>query len=171
MQKITDIAAFKAFSLERLDWARQITLKAIDATPDEQLLYRAQGKGNHGAWIMGHLATTDDFVVSAFTGQPNILDESWQKLFAGGSEPLDDVKANPSREELLKAMADTRKRLVDWYQSLDSEALAKPAPDFLQGFIPDAAATPVTTACHECMHLGQFVMTRRIVGLPGVMTG
>lgn len=58
---------------ERLAWARQFTEGLIGAMADDQLVPPAGGLGNHALWVMGHLAVSEDDILTMITGKSNEL--------------------------------------------------------------------------------------------------
>lgn len=40
---------------------------------NDQLVARAGGSGNHALWVMGHLAVSEDDILTMITGKPNEL--------------------------------------------------------------------------------------------------
>jgi DNA-binding transcriptional ArsR family regulator/uncharacterized damage-inducible protein DinB len=149
-----------------LGFARGITLMLLEDIPDDKLTHRPGAKGNHAAWIMGHIAVADDgFRKSLGAGQP-VLPESWNELFGMGSQPKDDPAAYPSRDELRGGMERARNALLEWFRSLDNTQLAAPLPENLRPFAPDVVTLMSNLAVHESFHAGQLSAIRRSLDLP-----
>ena len=166
MQNETGLDALRRVALERLTWARGFTHAMVNDMTDDQLLARAGGRGNHPLWVMGHLAQTDDALLSALTGEPTILPAPYKELFGGNREPTPTAADYPAREELKAAMQASRERVVAWLHSLDAGAAFHPTPDFLRRFAPDRITAAFAMAAHEMLHNGQIASVRSALGLP-----
>jgi hypothetical protein len=159
----------RELSIDRLAWVRWFTEALITPMTDAQLVHRAGGAGNHGIWVMGHIAATDEFFRSHFTGQPGDLDDRFMDLFGGGSEIQADSRVYPSRAHLVQAMSAARANLIRWWSSLSDTELDQPLEGELARFAPDVRSLPVTIAAHEMLHAGQVATCRASLGLPRVL--
>lgn len=165
----TPIATLKQMAVDRLNWANGFSDAIIDSLTDEQLMARAGGAGNHAAWVMGHVAASNDQIVAAMSGRPAVLPESFHKTFSGGSKPSNNRSDYPSRAELKAALKKVRQHTIKWVQSLDEETALAPAPEPLRPFAPDAITTPFTIVAHDLYHLGQVASVRASLGLEPLM--
>ena len=171
MPNATDKSAIDAardLSLDRLAWARTFTEALAASLTDDQLVHRAGGKGNHAMWVLGHIATTEDFFLSLFSGQPRRL-ESWDAIFGGGSEPKNALADYPPRAKVEQEFRDARARLVAWWTKASESELTKPIDGDMAKFAPDALSTIVSEAAHEFFHAGQIASCRAALGLPRLM--
>ena len=55
---------------------------------------------NHAAWILGHIACSEDWVVATTTGADRRMPQATQDLFKGGSVSIPDASKYPSRKEI-----------------------------------------------------------------------
>ncbi|MEM6748901.1 MAG: DinB family protein [Planctomycetota bacterium] len=159
-------ASLGSATLDRLAWTRQFAEGLIRGVPQEHATARAAGKGNHTAWVAGHIAVTDDLLISAVTGEPGVLPESFQSMFGGGSEPLDDPAAYPTLEELLAAMTQARERVNAWVAGLSPNDYVTAMPDNMLPFAPDYGTLGFALAAHEMCHAGQVATCKAAIGLP-----
>lgn len=164
-----EVAALQRVALERLAWARGLTHGLLTGFTDEQLLVRAGGRGNHALWFMGHLAQTDDAILSAVTGEPAQLPETYRKLFGENREPTTDANDYPSRTKLTETMESTRRRVIAWVESLDETTAFAPTPAGLQRFAPDQITTAYALVAHEMMHAGQVTSIRAVLDMPRLL--
>jgi hypothetical protein len=160
------VTALRDLALDRLSWSRGFLNALLADMKDDQLLARAAGCGNHAVWIMGHMATVDDNVVSSMTGQPKRLPESFGALFGMGSKPTERAADYPSRRELTDAMAATRERLKEWVAALDDTSAFEPTPERMRRFAPNRVMLGITVPSHEMLHAGQLTVIRAALGLP-----
>ena len=166
MQDETGLDALRRVALERLAWARGFTQAMVADMTDDQLFTRPGGRGNHPLWVMGHLAQSDDALLSALTGEPARLPATFKELFGGNREPTTAAADYPRRDEVAAAMRASRERVVAWLQSLDAAAAFRPTPEFLRRFAPDGITTAFGMAAHEMLHNGQIACVRSALGLP-----
>ena len=159
----------REMSVDRLAWVRWFTESLLTPMTDAQLLHRAGGAGNHGIWVMGHIAATDEFFRTHFTGEASELGEGFMDLFGGGSEIQADPRVYPSRAELVQAMSAARANLIRWWSALGDAELERPLEGELARFAPDLRSLPVTIAAHEMLHTGQVASCRASLGLPRVL--
>ncbi|MEZ6318538.1 MAG: DinB family protein [Phycisphaerales bacterium] len=158
-------AAVVVPGLEGLAMSRGFLKMLLEGLTAEQMMTRPCAKGNHGMWIMGHIAWTDDSFLQGLGGQASGIPASWNGLFGMKSEPSDDASAYPSRDELMGAMEDRRAALVAWLSGLNEAELIKPIEGDMAQFARTLAQVPSSLAFHEGMHAGQLSMARRAAGL------
>src|SRR4051794_24508570 len=97
-----------------LDEVRGKTLKILEATRDEWMLWAPPGTQNHIAWHAGHCAwVTDVLITNPITGKEE-LPPTWAQTFGQHGSPPGMTKTWPSRPELLGALRDqhVRQRLL-----------------------------------------------------------
>ncbi|MEX2217088.1 MAG: DinB family protein [Phycisphaeraceae bacterium] len=168
MQNDSELSSIKEMALDRLTWSRGLASALFAGVPDDQLTAKAGGKGNHPLWVMGHIAVSEDGLVSAYTGQKLLLSDRMHALFKGGTEPTDNAADYPSRAEVIQALETARKKVLDWLQSMDEKSMHQPAPKGLERLAPDAISTAFTLAMHELFHAGQMASVRSALSLPRV---
>lgn len=152
--------------LDALEISRGFTLRLAEDIPDDKLTHRACPGSNHAAYALGHIASTDDFFVSTFSGNAPRMPEAIGKLFAHEVELSDDRAAYPSKQEILDQMSGARAALVEWLQSLTPDQLLKPIEGDLAQFARTLAGLPSSIAFHEGFHAGQLSTVRRDLGIP-----
>lgn len=152
--------------LAGLAFARKTTLGFLEEIPEDKLLLRPVPGGNHAMWIAGHLAWTEDGVVTMLRSTASTLSKGWKELFAMQTTPLDDRKAYPSLSEVKDQLAAQRERLVALFRSLSDEQLQAPLPADMAGFAPNFCALMSSLAWHEGMHGGQLTVIRKALGFP-----
>lgn len=148
--------------------SRSFLLGLLETLPDERLAARCVGTGNHALWIMGHIAQSDDAVVSAFTGEPRCTPEGHATLFASKTPVSDNASDYPGRDELLNCMIKSRDRVAAWIESLDDQAALQASPEHLAPFAPYPIAAAHGVSQHEFFHAGQVATIRSSLGLPPV---
>lgn len=164
-----DLHPLTQTGLNTLAFSRGLLKGLLDGITQDQALVRAAPEGTHASWIVGHLASTDDFFHATLASTPMTLDEAWHKTYGMNSNVSDTPGDYPPLGELLDIADRTRQGLTDWFATLDEAQLLAPLPDELVRFAPTRAALMSSLACHEGMHAGQVSVIRRVVGLPRIM--
>jgi len=144
---------------------RYLEGSAKDLAPEEWLR-RPDDKGNHLAWIAGHLVWSRKQVLRRLGTE---WDVPWLGLFARG-EKLDPAAAYPSAKALLDAWKDASGKLSEALESASAERLDSPAP---QPGPPSAdgkmSGTINFMAWHETYHVGQVSYLCSWLGHKGLM--
>lgn len=142
------------------------TLKEIvsDLSPEEWLM-RPDGRLNHMAWIMGHLAYCRGRML-------HFLGVEWGQselaIFGRGKKLLED-SAYPSSESMLNTWSESGQALTAALESVSEDLLAQPAtqgPPSLDGKISGMVSF---MAIHETLHLGQASYLRVWLGHKSLM--
>ncbi|NQT14599.1 MAG: DinB family protein [Planctomycetes bacterium] len=124
---------------------------------------------NHPAWTIGHVAHSFE-LMGGELGMSAWLPEDWAKRFGTGTTPSCDPEAYPPKKDLLRALDEGQKRLVQRTSQMTVADLAQPLP--AEGYrdrIPTVGhALLHILASHTAMHAGQLVVWRRAMGLPVV---
>ncbi len=166
MPKTAEAPAILRPGLDSLAITRGFTLKLAQDIPDDKLATRACPGSNHAAYVLGHIASTDSFFLSALSGNKAAVPESWGALFAHNIELSDDRTAYPSKHEILEVMASTRAAIVEWLESLSVDQLRAPIEGDLAQFSATIAGLPSSLAFHEGFHAGQLSTVRRALNIP-----
>jgi uncharacterized damage-inducible protein DinB len=166
----TETASPAASQLHQLRFARGATLRLLDGIPaDKRCVQPAIAGGaalaNHATWIVGHLASTEDFFLAEFSGGTPALSEKWRSLFGGGSTPVDDPAAYPPFEEVMRTFEERREALTRWFESLTVDQIAEPAPEKWRPYAPTLGDLAPFLAYHEGYHGGQLAVARKACGL------
>jgi hypothetical protein len=152
--------------LQAMQFARGFLKTLLESTPDNVFYTVPVAGGNHAAWVVGHLAVTDDFVLSALSGRQSMLPKEWGELFNGGTICHPDASRYPTRQELEQKLHETRAALEAWYTSLSEEQLATVVQGDLAMFIPTWSAIGGACGFHDAFHSAQISVARRASGMP-----
>ncbi len=126
------------------------------------------GAVNPPAYVLGHLAISNDFALQLLD-QPRICPREWHVAFAPGSSPEKMRTAYPTLAELKDAIKLGYERVCAAVPHADPTAMAEP-----QSF-PFFANTPIQTVgdcvavlmtTHFSLHIGQLSLMRRQLGQP-----
>lgn len=154
-----------ATHLQMLRFSRGATKKMLEGISAARACEQPTNCMNHALWTLGHLASTDDFMLVEFTGQKSALPESWNTLFGMGSTPTSDASKYPSMAEVSKALDERRAVLEKWVASLTPAHMATQTPEGWRPYTPTLGDVPGFIAWHEGYHQGQLAVLRRGLGL------
>ena len=144
--------------------------KMLGDVPPADLCKQPNGIVNHAAWQTGHITFVRSPMIGMLGGTPTVP-ESWAPLFAPGTEPTSDASKYPAKAELLSAYERTHETLMCALAAAPDSLLDGSHPvEPLKWLFPTmrTLVTGVVTT-HDCMHLGQFSVWRRQMGLPRVI--
>jgi hypothetical protein len=123
------------------------------------------GEANHAQWLMGHLASTRRWALRLLGADAPA--EAWEQHFGLGAHPSaqsDDISPALLRESFRRAGAELRSRLV----AITPEQAAADFREFPWG-TKDLSGGVHFLHFHECYHLGQLGLLRRMAGRPGLI--
>ena len=118
----------------------------------------------HLNWILCHVATTEDWVMSTLSGQPMKLPEKVTSVYNGGSPCKADD--GMTRAEAWKMFSETRARAVAFVKSYDMSRLNDPAPKGTPPMFPTIGSLVALIGGHAFWHFGQMTVTRRMLNKP-----
>lgn len=153
-------------TLDSLRFGRGFLHMVLEKTPDELFYTPAFPGANHAAWVVGHLAHTDEFFYKSLGNGKGVLPASWDELFGMNSKCVPDAKKYPSRKELMAALTERRAKVEAWLGSLSDEQLLTPVTGELEMFAKTIAQLGPSMSFHDGFHAAQISAARRASGLP-----
>ncbi len=129
---------------------------------DEEFFKPAVPDGNHTAWLIGHVATSEVEMLSAITGKEPETPENLSELFRGGAPCNQDPAAYPARHEIDELMKSTRANTNKILATFDDTRWDEESPDTpFKDMFPTLGSIFALTALHQFWHLGQIADNRR----------
>ncbi|MEX2213081.1 MAG: DinB family protein [Phycisphaeraceae bacterium] len=162
------INALINYQARSLDYAKKLV---ADLTPAQWCAQPKTDTGlvkNHAAWIIGHLVwVADKATMGRCLAQPGTIDEAWNPLFGGKSEPSADTSLYPDKAALMGLYEDAVNRIAAYLKTCDASLLHRATPDeaFRKRFPTIGFALMHVMVGHEMLHLGQLSAWRRALGL------
>lgn len=136
-----------------------------DFKTPQDWVYQVDPSANHAMWFVGHMTSTDNFVISKLAPEKAVqLPGNYKELFGMGSKPIDDPAIYPTPEEAKKLFRERRQTLLAVLDKMSDADLAKPIPEGGPGFLTDNASMFELIYWHEGLHLGQVSVARRALG-------
>jgi hypothetical protein len=156
---------------KRLENTRTFSMRLLEDfnTPEEWARQLHEG-GNHAIWFIGHMGTTDNFMISVLSPERSESAGELGDKFGMGSQPSSKVTDYPPVDELLAYMAGRREVFMEILGEMDDAALAEKTPEGSPGFMTDYASVFETAIWHEALHCGQLSMIRRALGNPPIVS-
>jgi hypothetical protein len=150
--------------------ARKMTERLLgDFHTPEQWTKQVATQCNHALWFAGHMAHTDNFMISIIDPSQSQKIDGFAERFGTGSVPSPNPSDYPAPEEVVSVMRDRREKLLGLLNKMSDEDLAKPTPKGTPEFIPDYASLFGTVVWHEGLHSGQLTVLRKVLGLKPIM--
>lgn len=145
--------------------SRQMTERMLqDFKTPEDWVFQVHPNCNHALWFAGHMANTDNFLLSLVAPEKSkSLPDSTAK-FGMGSRPTNRTADYPEPEQVLSTMRERRAALLEVLHSMSEEDLAKKTPSGTPEFLPDYASVFELAIWHEGIHGGQLSVARRALG-------
>jgi hypothetical protein len=159
-------------ALTNIVFARNYTLRFLDALPAADWFRMPPGGVTHVAWQVGHLAFSQfrlalERIRGSRPDDANLLSEPFLKSFGRDSVPDPDPAMYPRPEEV---------RAV--FDRVHDRVLAE-LPDVPDAVLDEAPAKPhqlckTKLEClhwcshHEAVHAGQIALIRRLLGYPPI---
>ena len=117
--------------------------------------------GNHAAWILGHVACSEDSILSQLTGTPKRIPNPTHELFKSGSTCFADASRYPTRKQIDELFRDSRARTLEELACFDETKWNDPAPPGWRERFPTVGAMWGLQGTHQFWHFGQLTVCRQ----------
>jgi hypothetical protein len=136
----------------------------------EREYFRLPVKGaNHIAWILGHIACTEDWAVAALTGSSQRVKRITHDLFGSGSTCVAHRSRYPKRSEIDDLFRTARARTAEVLTAFDLVNWDDPSPDAMpNALFPTKGSVWARQATHQYWHIGQMAVCRVAMHKPRV---
>jgi len=156
------MASAKDVVLQQLQSGRKMIETFTGDLSDEEYFKPAAPNSNHAGWIVGHLAVSEDWLVSKTTGKPPRIEQALHELLGGSSQCIADASKYPSRSALNELFYNSRANTVEALKQFDERRWDEPAPEELpKEFFPTLGAIWGMQGVHQYWHIGQLTTCRR----------
>ena len=142
-----------------------------DDLQSQHLMFQLAPSRSHIMWNVGHLACAFDQIVSPVVGLDSKFDEAYVGMFGIGSQPVTDIAAYPSLQELTDLVETIVGSVLTRLDSLSDTDLATVLPESspVKALFPTLGALLGAAVFHAGYHTGQIALLRRAQGLPSGM--
>jgi uncharacterized damage-inducible protein DinB len=159
------VPAVIATAAENYRFNSDFLLGTVKDLSPEEWLSRPGGRGNHIAWLVGHVIFTRQRMLSRLGTE---WSRPWLELFARG-EKLGNAAQYPSPETLLAAWNDISGVLKIALDGASEAILAQPSPPGPPSADGKMSGVINFLAIHETYHVGQAAYLRCWLGHKGLM--
>ena len=133
---------------------------------DDDCLRQLPEGGQNVTWIHGHLACSDDWILSKLTGSSYQISEAIHGKYKGGSTVSAAASENLGRAEVEALFKEQRGRTMAAIEAADESKWNDPAPEGIPPFFPTVGSVWGMLATHLYWHFGQVTAIRRMLGKP-----
>jgi uncharacterized damage-inducible protein DinB len=159
------IPSIVASAAENYRFNSRFLKQTVSDLTQEEWLERPDGKCNHIAWIVGHMALCRSRVLH-FIGAE--WDQPALEIFGRGKKLLED-SSYPLPESLLNTWSEAGHVMATAFQAVSEDLLAQPAPAGPPSLDGKISGIVNFMAIHETYHLGQASYLRGWLGHKGLM--
>lgn len=127
---------------------------------------------NHTAWVLGHLAVSEDSMVSKISGKPMRLTPAMHELFNGKSKCHAEAARYPAVKEIQEMFREQRAHTLEAAMTFDNARWGEPAPEGVpRDFFPTLGSFWGLIGAHQFWHIGQVTTCRKVLGKKAVLGG
>lgn len=157
--------------LDQLQIGQYLIEKFTEDLSDAEYFSAPMDGANHAAWILGHIACSEDTIVSLIVGTPQRLLQTAHELFCKGSSCLADASKYPSRKELDELFRNSRANTVEILEAFDKNKWRDPSPEEgPKDMFPTLGALWGLLGTHQFWHIGQLTMCRAAMNKKQILT-
>ena len=151
-------------------WVVDFARKLAAGNDEGKMTYQPAPGMNTPLCVFGHLAVCTEYGLKLL-GRPTSCPEAWHAAFGIGSNPAEPPSPQPTKADLLAALASGHARLnAAMAEATPAQSSTANPFDFLAKALPTVGDLLAhLTSSHPAMHLGQLSAWRRLNGLPGVL--
>jgi len=158
---VSDIDVFR----RQMTNGRQMTERYLeDFQTPEQWTLQVHDQANHALWVVGHLAHTDNFLISLIDPSHAVQRDGWGEKFGMGSRPTGNPADYPPPEEAVAYLRERRGVLLGLLDNLTEADLDRATPEGAPDFLATVRDTFELASWHEALHVGQLTVARRKLG-------
>jgi uncharacterized damage-inducible protein DinB len=134
---------------------------------DADLMRRPAPGCNHLAWQLGHLISSEAYLVNAVCpGKGGELPAGFAEAHSKDAREVDDPSEFASKKEYQELFEKVRSSTVAALEGLSDSDLDAPSPEAFRKRFSTVGQLFTLIGTHPLMHAGQFVVVRRQLGKP-----
>ncbi len=164
------MASAKDVLLRQLEVSGMLIEKMTADLSDEEYFKMPMPGTNHVAWLVGHIAVSEERMAAAICGTNTTTDEATQELFKAGSTCTDDAGTYPARSQIDAMFRDSRANMIEKLKAFDDAKWNEPSPeDWDKNFFPTLGSMWSMMGTHPFWHVGHITVCRAALGKKGVL--
>jgi len=160
----------KEVVLQQLSMGQYLMGKFTEDLTDQEYFKPPTEGANHAAWIVGHIACSEDSLVAAITGVAKRIPDSTFELFKGGSQCIPDASKYPSRKQIDELFRTSRAHTAECLKKYDEARFDDPPPKgWDKELFPSMGAIWGLQGTHQYWHIGQLTVCRQALNKKHVL--
>ena len=145
---------------------REITRQYVNDLNDADLMIRSVPGTNHIAWQLGHLISSEQWMLSQLGHKLPPLPDGFEAAYTKETSTSDDPRKFHMKSEYLALMKKSETATLAAIDATPDADLDKPGPEPMREYAATVGAALGLLGIHWMMHAGQFVPVRRKLGRP-----
>lgn len=155
------MATPKDVVVAQLQTGRFLIEKFTEDLSDAEYFIQPVEGANHTGWILGHIATSEDWAVSVIAGTGQRIPQAMHELFGSKSSCITDASKYPSRKQIDELFRDARARTGEALDTFDESKWNDPSPEAVpRDFFPTLGSLWGMQGAHQFWHIGQLTVCR-----------
>ena len=143
--------------------------KMIADLSDAEFFKPPVAGANHAAWVVGHIAVSEDSMVADLTGRSKRYPKE-HELFRGGSTCLADASKYPPRKAIEELLRNCRAHTIEALKAFDEKKWNDPSPEgWPRDVFPTLGSIWALMGAHPFWHIGQLSVCRQAMGKKRVL--
>ena len=156
----------KDMILRQLEAGKQLFEQFTEDFSEEDAHFQPCEGGTHLVWILLHLATSEDWVVSVVGGKAPALGADLHQAYRGGPSCRADDKT--SKQEAWRIFCESRDRTMEFVDCFDESRYEQDSPQGTSALFPRVVDLINLLAFHPFWHFGQLTVNRRLLNKPSL---
>ncbi|MCK6455795.1 MAG: DinB family protein [Phycisphaerae bacterium] len=153
--------------LNQLGTSTWLIEQAVKDLSDADARYQPAPGLNHAVWILMHLASTEDGMLSKLAGRKSEFPADLAARYGGGTSP--DPKDTMTRDQALRHFTETRQRTMRIVPEISAGDWDKPAPAGFPPMFKTVGECLGLLPTHSFWHFGQLLVNRRMLNKPTIL--
>jgi hypothetical protein len=159
----------KALLVNQLASGQWLVGACVEGFSDSDCVAPLLDGGQTAIWILGHLATSEDWLVSKATGGKLEIAGELHEPFKAGQAPSTELGDYPPMSEVVALFNAQRERTVAAMQASDPATWDNDAPEGVPPVCKTIGGVWGLMANHTYWHIGQLTSIRRMLNKPSLM--
>lgn len=147
-----------------VEFCHTVTNYYINDLSDTDLMVRSVPNANHIAWQLGHLISSEAYMLTELGRTPPELPTDFVECYTNETATSDDAAKFHGKDEYIALMDKCKAATLAAIDATRDADLDKPSPESMREYAPTTAAALTLLGTHWLMHAGQFVPIRRKLG-------
>jgi uncharacterized damage-inducible protein DinB len=146
---------------KQLEFIRHLTIHAVEGRSESALDCIPEGFNNNVRWNLGHIYFVQEKFAFHFAGEPMLVPDNFERLFARGTKPADWNEEPPELGVLIKLLAEQPIRIRQSLQNRLSEQVQEPFTTGTGLTLSTIREFLSYTLYHEGMHYNAIGLLQR----------